>query len=208
MSELIAVRGPRGEVIDAPGTPLAALPVTLSALDDRDLGVWCGDFNVAGHGFGHLKVLRCPPPLGSFGLRGDTVHVMLVCDGFHRGLCSDPELRLVMVLGPLGLDAPGGEALRQRMTHAEMTVVTRAAFQWRFQVCAGKAPELQLAAVNLIAADLCTIAGETNGIEVFFRLTSPRGQGYINRDGVPGRNFVIGRELFCAKSPIKKCSRT
>ncbi|MBN2359783.1 MAG: hypothetical protein JXR83_10040 [Deltaproteobacteria bacterium] len=197
MPELFSIRRAGSEGPAVPGRSLQPLPLQLGAVGARDLASWCGDFNVSGYGYGHLKILRRPPPPGSFGLRGDTVHVILVCDGFHRAVLSDPELRIFFVAGPQGLSEMKSADVRgDVLAHAEMDLITRPGYTWKHASVAGRAPELQIAAAHLLARELSDVARGTGGMEAYFIILSDRGTDYINLDGAPGNNFTIGAQYF------------
>lgn len=197
LSEPFTIRCAAGAGGDWPGRSLPRLPLLLSAVMSRDDAQWCGDFTVAGYGFGHLKLLRRAAPPGSFGLRGATVHLLLVCDGFHRGVLADPRLRLTAVIGPRGLgELSPGPATEAILGHGELDVVTRPPFSWKFPLTNGRAPELQLGVLHLLSHELALLAGESGGLELYFVIEGDRGRSYINLDGTPGSNFAIGAELF------------
>jgi len=197
MPEFLSIRRASGDEPAIPGRCLQPLPLQIGAVSARDLASWCGDFNVSGFGYGHLKILRRPPPPGSFGLRGDTVHAILVCDGFHRAVLSDPSLRIFAVTGPKGLSEMKSADVRgDVLAHAELDLIARPAYAWKHPTVAGRAPELQVAAVHLLAHDLSAISCGSGGLEVYFIIQSGRGTAYINLDGAPGNNFTIGAQYF------------
>lgn len=197
MTEPLSLRRATGADMETPGRPLTRQPAALSAVITSDPADWAGDFHIDGYGFGHLKVRRQAPPAGCFGLRGDSLHLMLVCDGFHRGILADPGLRLLMVAGPKGLGASNGKAKKaMELAHAEMDIVTRPAFSWKHRAVTGRAPELQIAFVHLLTSELKQLAQDSGGIEVYFIIGATRGRAYINLDGTPGSNFQIEQHYF------------
>ncbi|MFH1808989.1 MAG: hypothetical protein ABIJ09_09610 [Pseudomonadota bacterium] len=192
MAEFLSIRRAAGTPLEVPGRALQHLPLRVDAAIQETEARWCGDFTATSHGFGHVKILPGPPPPGTFGLRGDTVHVIVVCDGFHRGMLADQGLRLVMVAGPRGLGTLAPSDVQPSMlAHAELDVVLRPAYTWKHPVTSGRGAELQVAAVHLLASELEALAADHSGLEIYFSIHSGRGVTYINLDGVPGHNFQI-----------------
>lgn len=196
MTELTHLRRHASEDSSLPGQALEPLPVSGRACEALDDATWVGDFSTPGFGFGHIKALRQPAPDGGLGLGGDSLHIIAVCDGFHRGSLADPDLHLWMIVGPQHWTQSAENAAVRQLGHIEADILLRAATNWKHEWGSGRSPELQLGAVHLSCQTLEKLSAEQSALAFYFELRSGKGSAYINLDGVPEKNFILQQHFF------------
>ena len=196
MSELVHIRRDCAHGADFPGHELQRLAVNEASLTWLDEATWLGDFSTPGYGFGHVKVLRRPDPPGSLKLGGDSLYILAVCDGFHRGMLAKPDLHMWIFAAAQDWKEDPPEATASQRGYGEVDFLLRRENSWQHEWSNGRNPDLQIAAVHLHCTEIASIANNDDEIAFYFGLQNDQQRAYINLDGVPEKNFSLPKKFF------------
>lgn len=151
---------------------------------------WKGDFSVPGFGAGNVRV---------GGLhnwereQGQKAAVFLFdCNLVDLHKLDKELVSATLVVGPAGFSPEDGASLGEAVelpltlaTQEAHETWTRAGNQW--------VPERKYLAAAVDVEDLKKLANE-NGLSFYARIETVHGTQWINKDGVPGRNFDVSND--------------
>jgi len=151
---------------------------------------WAGDFSIPGLGAGNVRT----GGLHNWERPDDPMAGVILFDcnlidltRFERDVTS-----ATLVMGPIGF-APENGAQDGEAVEVPLTLATRPAHQTWTRGGTNFVPEQKFLAAAIDIDDMKALAAD-KGLAFYVRLETPDGTKYINRDGVPGRNFEISND--------------
>lgn len=170
-------------------------PLTVHHLDHGEVLAmpfhaqdWRGDFHIAGFGAGNARVggyynwERPQDPKAAVFLFDMNLVDMA---RLEKDLVS-----ATLVVGPAGFTPEAGSALPEEAVEVPLALATLEGHQRWERSGNSWQPEQKLLAAAVDIDDLRALA-PNQGISFYVRLETTQGTRYINRDGVPGRNFDV-----------------
>lgn len=153
---------------------------------------WAGDFSIPGLGAGNVRTgglhnwERPNDPLAGV--------ILFDCNLIDLNRLEKEVISATIVMGPEGFSPESGSDMAEAV-EIPLTLATQPAHQTWNRGGTSKVPEQKFLAAAIDIDDMKALGGG-KGVSFYVRLETTEGTKYINKDGVPGRNFEISSDAL------------